>query len=489
MQVTKFTLAFAAMAAAVLAQGDDCTGALSVSNGSFGPYTNAGSTTSFPWPCAAGGNDVWFAYVAPGTGPLTVDTCGATYDSSLEIFDGTAGCGGLVSLGCNDDSCGLQSSLTVNVNAGTTYYFRVGGFASGTGTFPLNVNGPAGTGTVATVTPYGTGCVRRFDSFYENFGSSAAFDLSGSGMTMIFTGMGYTALPAIGAYVPPTAAATALALGDDTEATVPLTVPFVYPGGVATALTVCSNGYISTNTGNGTAYTPNVGTFLSGVETSWRSWHDFNPAAAGSGQVKFEEIGGIAYVTWDGVYDFGGTSAANANTMQFQFDPSGNVTIVWVAMSGLGNAHLVGYSPGGASADPGSTDLSVVLPTTITVGQAIAPLALANTNRPVVNTSMSFDTGNIPAGTAFGAVLLGLTRFNPPLDLTGLGMPGCFQYCDSLSTSLFVPTGTTNSVPFNVPNFPGVTLQAQSVVFAPAAGLTPLGAISSNALELFLGTL
>jgi hypothetical protein len=100
-----------------------------------------------------------------------------------------------------------------------------------------------------------------------------------------------------------------------------------------------------------------------------------------------------------------------------------------------------------------------------------------------------FDTGNIPAGTAFGAVLLGLTRFNPPLDLTGLGMPGCFQYCDSLSTSLFVPTGTTNSVPFNVPNFPGVTLQAQSVVFAPAAGLTPLGAISSNALELFLGTL
>ena len=102
----------AAMACNALAQvNNDCAGAIGVVNGPNGPFSNVGSTTSAPaWPCAAGANDVWFVYLPPAAGPVTVTTCGAGFDSALQIFDGTAGCGGLVSLGCNDDSCGLQSS-------------------------------------------------------------------------------------------------------------------------------------------------------------------------------------------------------------------------------------------------------------------------------------------------------------------------------------------------------------------------------------------
>ena len=156
----------AALAGHALAQNDDCAGAIQVIQGANGPYTNVGSTTSFPWPCAAGGNDVWFVYIAPGSGTLTADTCGSGFDTALEIFDGAGGCGALNSLGCNDDTCGLQSQVTAAVTVGGTYYIRVGGFASGTGTFTLNINGPAGTGTIATATSYGTGCVAQAASFF-----------------------------------------------------------------------------------------------------------------------------------------------------------------------------------------------------------------------------------------------------------------------------------------------------------------------------------
>jgi hypothetical protein len=123
---------------------DDCTTATPVVNGANGPFSNVGATTSFPWvaPCAFnsnGGADIWFSYTAPATGSLTVDTCGGAFDTVLEIFDGTAGCGGLVAVGCNDDSCGLQSSATIGTTGGTTYFIRVGGYANQTGNFPLNL--------------------------------------------------------------------------------------------------------------------------------------------------------------------------------------------------------------------------------------------------------------------------------------------------------------------------------------------------------------
>ena len=109
----------ASLAGNALAQNDDCTGAVSVIQGPNGPFTNVGSSTSTPaWPCAAGGSDVWYVYVAPAAGSLTLDVCGASYDSALEIFDGSAGCGALTSIACNDDSCGLASSITTTVNAG-----------------------------------------------------------------------------------------------------------------------------------------------------------------------------------------------------------------------------------------------------------------------------------------------------------------------------------------------------------------------------------
>src|SRR5262249_54098536 len=148
-------------------------------------------------------------------------------------------------------------------------------------------------------------------------------------------------------------------------------------------------------------------------------------------------------VTWNGVYDSGGTSAANANTFQFQFDRStGNVSILWQATSALGNGRIVGYSPGGASADPGNRDLSATLAATFALAAADAPaLALDATARPLLGSNLLLATANIPAGASLGATILGFQRIDPGLSLLSLGMPGCFQYTSPIASVVMVPAG------------------------------------------------
>ena len=356
---------------------------------------------------------------------------------------------------------------------------------------------PAGTSWINVATPcrgaaevYGTGCIRQADSFYELFATAAAHDLANTSMQMLYTGSGYIALPGTATYVAPTAAATSLALTDDSAVTVALSVPMPVAGGVTGNLRVCSNGWVSTAAvgTNTTTYTPNVATFLAMADTVWCCWHDYNPTIAGSGTVKFEELGGVAYVTWDGVFDFGTTGPGS--TFQFQFDlASGTVNVVWGSISGVGNAHLVGYSVGGPSFDTGSVDLTAALPATISVfNTQVTPLALNVAGVPGFGQTVSLDTTNIPASAQFGATLLGFVEFNPGLDLTSIGMPGCYRYTDGAATLLFLAPVGSASTPFSVPNNPaffGTVVTGQSVVFTP--GLTPLGAIASNGVRLTLG--
>ncbi|HKB15314.1 MAG TPA: hypothetical protein VKF62_04580, partial [Planctomycetota bacterium] len=120
---------------------DECAGAIPVFDGLNAPGTNAGSTTSAPaWPCASGGNDLWYSYVASCTGSVRFTFCppgSASYDSALAVYSGT--CGALSLIGCNDDHCGTSSEVIASVTAGTTYYVRVGGWQGAVGTFVLDV--------------------------------------------------------------------------------------------------------------------------------------------------------------------------------------------------------------------------------------------------------------------------------------------------------------------------------------------------------------
>lgn len=131
---------------------DDCAGALTVVNGVNGPYSNLLATAvSSTWACSAGSadNDVWFRYVAPAAGQLTVSTCGLTsLNTKIQFRAGS--CGGTV-LACADDTCGLQTTCSGPVPAGTIY-IQVG--AATYGTFRLQLWGPGSAIGVA----HGTGC-------------------------------------------------------------------------------------------------------------------------------------------------------------------------------------------------------------------------------------------------------------------------------------------------------------------------------------------
>ena len=348
-----------------------------------------------------------------------------------------------------------------------------------------------GSGTViATNTTLGAGCVASYASVYENFAAAAGFDLANTAITMLPTGSGYIVLPGTSAYIAPSATATTLTLGDDVSAPVALSAPFAYPGGTTTSLSVCSNGYVSVNpAGNGTAWTPDPNAFLNAANTGWWSWHDYNTTLAGSGQVKFEEVGNLACVTWDGVYSYG---TASPDTFQMQFDTaSGAVHLVWGAMGVAGNGYLVGYSPGGASANPGNTDLSATVPATIVLGSAdILPLALAATSRPLTNANWNLTVSNVPATGVLGVDVFGLS--DPGLnDLFFLGAPGCGLRAALDVTNAWLVSGATHTYSLSIPNNPALlnfNLFTTSAVFQ-VPQINALGAITSNGVQGKIGDL
>lgn len=343
----------------------------------------------------------------------------------------------------------------------------------------------------ATNTVLGAGCNAAYASFYESFATPAAFDLANSSITMIPSAGGYFVFAGTAAYVTPSATATTLSLADDQETTVPLSAAFNYPGGSTTTLAVCSNGYVSVAAGNGNAWTPSVSTFLAVPQTGWWNWHDYNPSIVGGGRVKFEQIGAIAYVTWDGVWNYQGTTAADANTFQFQFDTAtGMVHLVFGSMSALGNPRLVGYSPGGASLDPGSVDLSAVLPLAFqTKATDQPPLTATASTRPVTGAVWNMDVTNVPATATVGIDILGFA--DPGIDdLTFLGMPHCGIHASLDVLSPWPAFGASHSFAIGIPANPALVnfhLFTTTAVYVP--NVNAFGAITANGIDGKIGDL
>jgi len=344
------------------------------------------------------------------------------------------------------------------------------------------------SGTAATNLTLGQGCVKSNTSFYQHFAASSGFDLDNTVLTMLPLSPGYIVIGGVGSLLPVGSIAppVTLALSDNSEVTRTFTTG-TFPG--ATSFNICSNGFVSIGS-NGTLATPDINGFLNATNTAWRSWHDFNPAAVGGGQVKYEESATAIVVTWDGVWDAFGTSVASANTMQMQFYPSGQVTFAWGTMSHAGNAHLVGYSPGGTSINPGNADLSTLGANIITLGGTdIVPLALGPASRPILGTNWNLTTSAVPATGVIGVDIFGLADPGV-LDLFFLGMPGC-QLRSTLDVMNAWPVlGTTHNYSFAVPALPtsliGLQLFTQSAVFQ-VPPLNAFGAITSNGVRGTIG--
>ena len=126
--------------------GDECP-SCGVPISEFGTYTgtNLGEVDDTDVSGSDGEDFAWF-YTAPVDGEYRFETCGSDFDTKLQIFDGTCSAAG-TSLGYNDDSCGLQSRVTVTLTAGQTVMAVVDGFSGATGDIVFNVSTTAGENT------------------------------------------------------------------------------------------------------------------------------------------------------------------------------------------------------------------------------------------------------------------------------------------------------------------------------------------------------
>ncbi|MFZ2874352.1 MAG: choice-of-anchor X domain-containing protein [Phycisphaerales bacterium] len=110
---------------------DNCIDATEVNGPGTYPYDLSAASNDGAGTCGASGTaeDVWMLVNPPMDGTIIVETCGlAGGDSVLEAW---TSCGETV-LACNDDFCGLQSTIFVPVTANTPFKLRVADFAGGT---------------------------------------------------------------------------------------------------------------------------------------------------------------------------------------------------------------------------------------------------------------------------------------------------------------------------------------------------------------------
>jgi len=132
---------------------DACVDALPIYGEGTFPFDNTGATTDGPdhTACVAFGEagiamDLWYCWTASCSAFVTVKTCGqTTVDTKIAVYAGCA-CPPTDDdlLACNDDFCGLQSSVTFLAETGETYLIRVGsypGAGAGSGTFAVTCLG------------------------------------------------------------------------------------------------------------------------------------------------------------------------------------------------------------------------------------------------------------------------------------------------------------------------------------------------------------
>ena len=136
-------------------------------------------------------------------------------------------------------------------------------------------------------------------------------------------------------------------------------------------------------------------------------------------------------------------------------------------------------------------DISASLNGTATVCNSSAgtpDVALAASSRPVLGTNVNLVTTNVPLNAVAGLSILSLSPIPGGLDLTVLGMPGCFAYQQLDVISSIAVAGGTGQDSLSIPSSSsliGSKVRNQSAVFV--LNINPFHTVTSNGLELTIG--
>jgi hypothetical protein len=128
--------------------------------------------------------------------------------------------------------------------------------------------------------------------------------------------------------------------------------------------------------------------------------------------------------------------------------------------------------------------------TAVTYGTGCDGLTIGTNGVPTIgNAGFEIAVGNVPLVSPVAFIAFGSTVVNPGIDLTLIGMAGCFSYT-SFDLGLFGTNplvGSTGTYPLPIPNnaaLAGSSLAAQGVSLSL---LTSLALASSNGLQFTLG--
>jgi hypothetical protein len=384
------------------------------------------------------------------------------------------------------------------------------------GNIHYNIGNVPGSGCASKST-YGQGCYDGAVTWYEQHASMAAFDFAGAPgaenvvrATSIGT-PGYLVATAPTAWFAPTGtqvlnnAATPAAMSDDSMSQ-PLALPFTFsfPGGSTSVVHAAANGYVvlGATTATTSDFTATVAELLSQPARLCPLWADLQPATnvpvnpASGVYFDVDPSGNTVYVTWLDCADrTGGVPVAGATHINVQcaIHSNGDYEFRYGTITPGANVatNIQGWSRGntggGTSRDPGNRDLSAVMPFS-TNGPDQTPLAV-DSNLPRVGTTLTITTSNIPAAASFTAAMLTFSAVVPGIELSGLGMPNCYQHIAILGVDTLILIGTpsvSRAIPIPPgPGFIGLPLFSQSASFV--AGVNPAGIITSNGVGMTIG--
>jgi hypothetical protein len=339
--------------------------------------------------------------------------------------------------------------------------------------------------------------------YYELFSPATNFDLNNTAIRMQLNGIGGYDVSSIPLnFVPPVSAN--LPAGDDLRSVQTLPFPFPFPGSSTTQIGIVTNGFIWLDgTTTNVDGTPTVSEFLTQqprLAVAWTDWDASAPAPLGSGNGSwhYDVISSTeVHVTWNGIgaHSYNSTlGGPTAKTFQCKMFANGAIEYHYVDARSpyYGRDCLVGIKPGpGTYADTGSRNLTTLaLNSFITHGGTSAGLTLDVDVLPRVGTTINLVTTNIPATTQATAVVVAFSAVVPGLELTFLGMPGCYQnvaLAGSTTLGLLL-TSPSGSLPLSIPNQPvylGYQVFSQSVAFV--SGFNAFGALGSNGVRISIG--
>lgn len=85
-----------------------------------------------------GGRSIWWTWVCPTEGEVTIDTTGSSFDTLLAVYTGNS-VSNLSWVASNDDDIALQSKVTFFGTPGATYQIAVDGYGGANGDVVLNL--------------------------------------------------------------------------------------------------------------------------------------------------------------------------------------------------------------------------------------------------------------------------------------------------------------------------------------------------------------